>query len=68
MKLGRMPYPCAGYCMIDARGYCVACGRPPTLGAPEVCESAREKKAGKSTASAPTPLRDTDEADDAGPP
>lgn len=28
-------YPCLGYCIIDARGYCVACGRPPTLGAPE---------------------------------
>jgi hypothetical protein len=32
-----MPYPCIGYCMIDSRGYCVGCGRPPTLGMPEAC-------------------------------
>jgi len=32
-------YPCIGYCLIDKRGYCVACGRPPTLGMPESCAS-----------------------------
>jgi hypothetical protein len=58
-----MPYPCAGYCIIDARGYCVACGRPPTLGAPEVYETARGSKAGKSVAAAsPAPLPDADDA------
>ena len=28
-------YPCLGYCIIDASGTCVACGRPPNLGAPK---------------------------------
>jgi hypothetical protein len=28
-------YPCLGYCIIDATGTCVACGRPPDLGAPK---------------------------------
>lgn len=46
-----MPYPCVGYCIIDKRGYCVACGRPPTLGAPENCavgpaDKAREDPSG----------------------
>lgn len=35
MKRIAIPYPCIGYCIIDSRGYCTACGRPPTLGAPE---------------------------------
>ena len=34
-------YPCLGYCMVDARGVCVACGRPPSLGLPEVCATAK---------------------------
>lgn len=37
MKRRAIPYPCIGYCIIDARGYCTACGRPPDLGAPENC-------------------------------
>ncbi len=37
MKRRIMPYPCIGYCIIDKRGYCVGCGRPPTLGMPETC-------------------------------
>ena len=39
-----IPYPCIGYCMIDSRGYCVACGRPPTLGMPEACETSKVVK------------------------
>jgi len=35
VKRTAIPYPCVGYCIIDSRGYCTACGRPPTLGAPE---------------------------------
>jgi predicted Fe-S protein YdhL (DUF1289 family) len=37
VKRRKMPYPCIGYCIIDTRGYCVGCGRPPTLGMPETC-------------------------------
>ena len=39
-----IPYPCIGYCTIDSRGYCVACGRPPTMGLPEVCATGKTAK------------------------
>ena len=42
-----IPYPCVGYCIIDARGYCVACGRPPNLGLPESCATHQPKKQGE---------------------
>ena len=37
MNFDEIPYPCIGYCMTDSRGYCVGCGRPPTLGMPDSC-------------------------------
>lgn len=48
-------YPCIGYCMIDTRGYCVACGRPPSLGLPEVCETAPKNDAQKPSGLATSP-------------
>ena len=48
MKKRAVFYPCLGYCIIDTKGYCVACGRPPTLGAPE--NSALSKTGDTSTA------------------
>lgn len=44
-----IPYPCIGYCTIDSRGYCVACGRPPSLGLPEVCATGKPVKKESST-------------------
>lgn len=45
MKLPSMPYPCIGYCIIDKRGYCVACGRPPNLGMPDECRPGERQAA-----------------------
>lgn len=53
-----IPYPCVGYCIIDARGYCVACGRPPNLGLPESCTTDKPERQGEPTekrSSAETP-------------
>ena len=44
MKPLAIPYPCVGCCIIDSRGYCVGCGRPPTLGAPENCAVGKRSK------------------------
>ena len=48
-------YPCIGYCMIDTRGYCVACGRPPSLGLPEVCKTSPKDDAQKQGGFPPSP-------------
>ena len=55
MKLGTIPYRCVGYCIIDSRGHCVACGRPPDLGA---LEAHAKAIAGRN---APLPAPEVDE-------
>ena len=43
-------YPCLGYCIIDANGTCVACGRPPDLGAPKGSALAKAAPSGDTPA------------------
>lgn len=59
MKLRPIPYPCIGYCVIDARGYCVACGRPPNLGMPDGWAGKKTDKAREESKAAVPP--DTDD-------